>query len=77
MFTLLDRDLSGQLDTTDFTEPVTALWLGRLEDRFSDLMDLITDQQVDYSLARLPARPRRVLVTEILDKQEKQTKEEL
>ena len=75
MFQTLDVTADGILNNEDLkaiTKDSVRKFLGRMEDRFADLNDLIIDQRVDFSLGSLRARSRGDMVKEVRKTEERE-----
>ena len=69
MFETIDVNGDSQLSNEDLvaiTDSSLAIFLGRMEDRFADLTDLIIDQRVDFSLGSLKALSRGAMMKQVL-----------
>ena len=60
-----DRLLSNE-DLMAITDQSLGRFLGRMEDRFADLTDLIIDQRVDFSLGSFKPLSRGAMVKQVL-----------
>ena len=60
-----DRLLSNE-DLMAITDQSLGRFLGRMEDRFADLTDLIIDQRVDFSLGSFKPQSRGAMVKRVL-----------
>ena len=61
-----DRLLSNE-DLRALTDDSLAAFLGRMEDRFADLTDLIIDQRVDFSLGSFRPLSRGAMMKQVLE----------
>ena len=72
MFSTLDMNKDDILDDRD-VEMVSTKTLpklvGQMEDRFADMMDMITDQRVDFSLAGENGKSRTLIARDISTEQ--------
>ena len=69
MFETLDMNKDNVVDDKDVemvTEDNVSILTGKMEDRFADMMDIIMDQRVDFSLAGETAKSRSSMVKQIL-----------
>ena len=69
MFETLDMNKDNVVDDKDVelvTEDNVSMLTGKMEDRFADMMDIIMDQRVDFSLAGETAKSRSSMVKQIL-----------
>ena len=60
-----DRLLSNE-DLLAITDSSLPMFLGRMEDRFADLTDLIIDQRVDFSLGSFRPLSRGAMMKQVL-----------
>ena len=70
MFETIDVTGDSLLSNDDLvaiTEPSLAKFLGRMEDRFADLTDLIIDQRVDFSLGSFKPLSRGSMIKQVLE----------
>ena len=68
MFKTIDVNSDGHINNDDLkaiTDQNVRRFIGRMEDRFADLNDVIIDQRVDFSLGHLKPHSRRELVESV------------
>ena len=68
MFKTIDVNSDGHFNNDDLkaiTDQNVKRFIGRMEDRFADLNDVIIDQRVDFSLGHLKPHSRRELVESV------------
>ena len=68
MFKTIDVNSDGHINNDDLkaiTDQNVKKFIGRMEDRFADLNDVIIDQRVDFSLGHLKPHSRRELVESV------------
>ena len=68
MFQTIDVNRDGVINNEDLgaiTPQNIKKFLGRMEDRFADLTDVIIDQRVDFSLGHFNPRSRRDMVKQV------------
>ena len=68
MFETIDVNGDGLLSNEDLravTEDSLGMFLGRMEDRFADLTDLIIDQRVDFSLGSFKPLSRGTMMKQV------------
>ena len=68
MFKTIDVNSDGHIKNDDLkaiTDQNVKRFIGRMEDRFADLNDVIIDQRVDFSLGHLKPHSRRELVESV------------
>ena len=68
MFKTIDVNSDGHINNDDLkaiTDQNVKRFIGRMEDRFADLNDVIIDQRVDFSLGHLKPHSRRELVESV------------
>lgn len=73
MFKTIDVNSDGHINNDDLkaiTDQNVKRFIGRMEDRFADLNDVIIDQRVDFSLGHLKPHSRRELVEEVRESDE-------
>ena len=69
MFETIDVNGDSLLNNEDLmaiTDRSLGMFLGRMEDRFADLTDLIIDQRVDFSLGSFKPRSRGAMMKQVL-----------
>ena len=68
MFQTIDVNSDGHINNEDLkaiTHQNVRKFIGRMEDRFADLNDVIIDQRVDFSLGQLKPHSRREMMKQV------------
>ena len=71
MFKILDTnkdDIFTSEDVENFTKDNLKKFLGRMQDRFADLTDILIDQKIDFHIAKEYPKSRKSIVREITEK---------
>ena len=79
MFRTVDLNNDDLVDGNDLkmiTEDNLKKFLGRMQDRFADITDIVFDQKIDFHIAKEYPKARNSMINQFL-KPQKNTKDEL